>query len=78
MQLPPDTVKIDEWYEYTPCGRCWAVYHYTRYEQPADGVTRRFSIGEKESTFLTKLQAREETYRLNKQLKNKTNGTSIL
>ena len=47
----------DEWYEYQPQGRNWAVYHMKR---NATGST-----GEKVDTCLREEDARRECYRLN-------------
>lgn len=47
----------DEWYEYRPKGRCWAVYHMIR---NAIGST-----GKKMGNFLNEEEARQEVYKLN-------------
>lgn len=47
----------DEHYEYFPQGRTWAVYHFKRTASGWEGT--------KVDTFLTKEEARRETYRLN-------------
>lgn len=56
----------EEYYEYQPCGRNWAVY---RIKRDATGST-----GTKVGEYLTKEEARREVYKLNgwndKQIKN--------
>lgn len=47
----------DEYYEYSPQGCTWAVYHFKRTASGWEGT--------KVDTFLTKEEARRETYRLN-------------
>lgn len=58
----------DEWYEYRPKGRCWAVYRMKR-----EGA---ISTGEHVGTYLSREDAKSEVSRENeklKRIKNKLN-----
>lgn len=58
----------DEWYEYRPKGRCWAVFHMKR------DITG--SSGEHVGTYLSREDAKSEVNKENdklKRIKNKLN-----
>lgn len=65
MQWKPDLEVISRKYGYRPCGRCWAVYLFTTYRPGNGSSAKLFTTGDKVAEFLTREEARRETYRLN-------------
>lgn len=65
MEWNPDLKVVCRKYGYQPHGRCWAVYLFTTYRQGDTSQAYQFTSGDKVAEFLTREEARRETYRLN-------------
>ena len=64
-------IRTDDYFDWQPCGRNWAVYHYQR---DATGYT-----GTKVGEYLTKEEAIRKAYELcDRKMKEENNGKSIL
>lgn len=64
-------IRTEDYFDWRPCGRNWAVYHYKR--------TATGYIGTKIGEYLTKEEAKRKAYELcNSKIEEEKYGTSIL